>query len=161
MKELIIVRHSKAENPNFNSTDFDRKLTESGKTDAQNLSEYLASIVSSIDLIVASPAKRTFKTAKILSKKLNYPTDSILLEESIYESTYTNILKLISSLDNKYDRVLLCGHNPGLEDFVNYVTGNSYIQLKTSGMVYLKLNIEQWIECTENTAEIIDKKNVG
>ena len=161
MKELIIVRHSKAENPNFNSSDFDRKLTESGKVDAQNLSEYLSSIVTSIDLIIASPAKRTFKTVKILSKKLSYPADSIMLVESIYESTYINILKLISSLDNKYDRVLLCGHNPGLEDFVNYISNNSYIQLKTSGMVYLKLNIDKWIECSENSAEIIDKKNVG
>ena len=78
MKELIIVRHSKAENPNFNSSDFDRKLTESGKVDAQNLSEYLSSIVTSIDLIIASPAKRTFKTVKILSKIFDRITKSTL-----------------------------------------------------------------------------------
>ena len=34
MKTIILMRHSKAEQGNFEISDFDRKLTEKGKSDA-------------------------------------------------------------------------------------------------------------------------------
>ena len=68
MKKLYIVRHTKKEDEDLNQDDYDRELSEDGKTEAKNIAENFAKKNPQIDLIVASPAKRTRDTAEIFAK---------------------------------------------------------------------------------------------
>ena len=62
------MRHAKAEQGNFETTDFDRKLADKGKNDTNTAAKVLKTHVHKIDLIVSSSSKRTAKTAKIVAE---------------------------------------------------------------------------------------------
>lgn len=42
MKKLYIVRHTKKEDEDLNQDDYDRELSEDGKTEAKNIAENFA-----------------------------------------------------------------------------------------------------------------------
>ena len=63
MKKLYIVRHAQKENELLEQDDYDRELSPEGIQDAQNMAKFFALKNLHIDLIVASPAARTKKTA--------------------------------------------------------------------------------------------------
>jgi phosphohistidine phosphatase len=60
MKTIVFMRHAKAEVIKLEKSDFDRKLTDKGKIDAQNAAKSLLKDIHKIDLIITSSAKRTF-----------------------------------------------------------------------------------------------------
>ena len=60
MKTLILMRHSHAEIDGRASTDFERELTDSGRTLAQQTANLLLEF--RIDMIVSSSAVRTTQT---------------------------------------------------------------------------------------------------
>jgi phosphohistidine phosphatase len=63
MKLLFIARHAKSSWSNLFSSDFDRGLNARGKRDLKIIKELLATQHACPDIILASPAKRTKKTA--------------------------------------------------------------------------------------------------
>jgi phosphohistidine phosphatase len=82
MKTIILMRHSKAEQGNFEISDFDRKLTEKGKSDADIAAKILIKKIKKIDLIVTSSAKRTLKTAKIIAENFEIDKNKIRISNS-------------------------------------------------------------------------------
>jgi len=70
MKTLLLIRHAKSGWNDPSLSDFDRTLTERGKSDAKMMAKRVKEKSIEIDLFVSSPAKRAKKTAKIFMKGL-------------------------------------------------------------------------------------------
>ena len=87
MKTLTIVRHAKSSWTDLNSSDFDRVLNARGERDAPRMGATLKERFGSIERIVSSPAIRAITTANIMATALDYPTDQIQQEASIYEAS--------------------------------------------------------------------------
>ena len=82
MKKLYIVRHTQKEEE-FTKDDYDRDLSPEGLEKAKLIAENFAKKNIPIDLIVASPAIRTKKTAEIFADALDYKK-SIMYNEVLY-----------------------------------------------------------------------------
>ena len=88
MKTLIIVRHAKAEVLPANKTDFERKLTDGGKADAEKMASDLTQQIKCPDIFISSAAKRAWSTAKRFAGAFKIKEEDIkinlvkILEES-------------------------------------------------------------------------------
>ena len=122
MKEIWLLRHAKAEH-GFNIADFDRSLEESGKNDAMAIAYYLKNAQLYPDLILSSPANRAIETARIVYKILNQPDLVIEQNLQIYNAMLEQLQSVLASCEESIERLLLVGHNPGLEGLLVYLVG--------------------------------------
>jgi len=140
MKTLYLIRHAKAEEHSFSKTDFDRDLQKKGKDRAHRIAEELKETLQLDEktLVISSSANRAIQTAEVFCKVLGYPIDSILQTKDIYEAHFTDILKVINTVSDEYDKLLVFGHNPGLSNLTNYLS-HSEVELATSNVSILQL----------------------
>ena len=92
--------------------DKDRPLNDRGERDAPKMGERLAKREVKPDLILSSPAKRAFRTAQVIARKLNYKLQDIVLDERLYAAGADDLLNVIRELGSKPTTVMLFGHNP-------------------------------------------------
>nr|WP_315402668.1 histidine phosphatase family protein [uncultured Sphingobacterium sp.] len=156
-KNLYIVRHAKAEQ-SFSKKDFDRILLDKGIERAQRVSHQLALQMQadSTTLCISSSAIRAYQTAEIFIKAIKYPQIALIKEDQLYEATYLDILKLINQVPPHIHTLFIFGHNPGLSDFIEYVSNES-VPLSTSQVVHLILDEGfEFNTLTSNTATLLN-----
>jgi phosphohistidine phosphatase len=150
MKTLILVRHGKAEHIKTDQHDFDRKLVDKGIEDVNQLANELKENKINPDLIISSSAKRASQTAKILARVLGIDESAILKNDLIYESNISVLLHLINSIDDRYERVIITGHNPTFEYMIEYLSKHEIAGgLGTSGAAHISFDIDTWAMVTE------------
>jgi len=146
MKYLTLIRHAKSSWKDFSLPDNARPLNRRGKKDAPRMGKRLKYAKISFDHIYASPAKRAYKTAKLIAREINYPEENITLELSLYGSTSAYLLSYLRQLDDTLNHVAIVAHNPGLTDLVNALSGENIFNVPTCGIVTLKLEVDHWQE---------------
>jgi phosphohistidine phosphatase len=85
MKTLYIMRHPQKDTSIVKTDDFDLQLSNEGIEDAHTMAKRLLNLQVHPDLIVASPALRTAKTAQIVAKELAYEK-TIMYNEVLYQA---------------------------------------------------------------------------
>ncbi|SJN51456.1 hypothetical protein FM120_30725 [Sphingobacterium faecium PCAi_F2.5] len=90
-------------------------------------------------LCISSSADRAYQTAEIFIKAIKYPQIALIKEDQLYEATYLDILTLINQVPAHINTLFIFGHNPGLSDFIEYVSNESVL-LSTSQVVHLVLD---------------------
>ena len=140
------MRHAKSSWDDPDLSDFDRPLNHRGKEDAPKMGERLADMGIHPDLIVASPAKRARKTAKIVAEKLGYDGDGIVWEDRIYEASPQTLLYLVCQLPADAKRVMIVGHNPGLTMLANILGDIAIDNIPTAGVVGIAFDTKKWDE---------------
>ena len=155
MKTLYLIRHAKSDWNNPLLSDFDRPLNKRGKKDAPFMGNVLAKAHIHPDLIVSSPAIRAQMTAIEIAKKIGYDRDSILYNETLYAASSDEIQRVLKSVSSSHKTVFLIGHNPGLTEFAEYISGHSIENISTCGIVCVKLKEDDWSSITENSAQFV------
>jgi len=151
MKTLYLSRHAKSSWRDPGLSDIDRPLNKRGKRDAPFMGKLLAEKGINPDLIISSPAKRARATAKIIASELNYDKEKIIFDKNIYEGTGRRLLEIISEIKEKYNFVMLFGHNPGLTVLSNNLSDRFIDNIPTCGVVALEFNTS-WKEIELNSA---------
>lgn len=154
MKELIIIRHCKSDWSNEALDDFDRPLNKRGQKDGPFMAKLLKDKVTSPDLIVCSPSHRTKLTLEYFIEEFEYKGE-IIFEKSIYEAPFENLLKVINSIDNKYNKIFFIGHNPGVCDLTNTLTDENLENIPTSGIVKIDFNTDSWENISKENSKMI------
>ncbi|MEJ2698110.1 MAG: histidine phosphatase family protein [Desulfuromonadales bacterium] len=144
MKRLTLVRHAKSSWKDPGRADFDRPLSKRGKQDAPRIGERLAARGQRPDLILSSPARRARKTAKEIARKIGLPGERLVLEEKIYEAEPEALLEVVQSLDDRWENVMLVGHNPGLTDLGNLLADCGIANIPTCGVLCLDFDADDW-----------------
>ncbi len=153
-KQLLLIRHAKSDWGNADLRDFDRPLNKRGKANAPEMAERLAKHKIFPDLIVSSPANRAITTAGYFAEVWKIKSNAIQKEPSIYEASIKTLVALINQFDNKFDRIALFGHNPGLTDLVNYF--DSYLDnMPTCSVVMLEFPFDDWRMVSADTAKVL------
>ena len=154
MKTLYLARHAKSYWKDQSIPDFDRPLNNRGKRDAPFMGEVLKDKKIKIGLIISSPAKRTKKTAIEIAAKIVYPEKNILYNDELYEASSNTLIKTIKKIDEKYDSVMMFGHNPGLTLLNNHISNHYVDNIPTCGIVALELD-KKWNEIDKNTCKFV------
>jgi phosphohistidine phosphatase len=144
MKTLLLMRHAKSSWDNAETSDFERPLNEIGLKTAPFMGSIIYQNGLQPELIISSPAKRAKQTA-VLIKAVAEISAKIEYRDELYGARPTAFLEVTSGIVNKYDSVLLIGHNPELENFINKLTGENQ-SMRTASIAVIKLNVGKWSE---------------
>jgi phosphohistidine phosphatase len=153
MKKLYIVRHAQKEDEQIGRDDYDRELSVEGIKDAKNMAEYFASKKLPVDLIVASPASRTKKTAEIFAEALKYKK-TIMLNEVLYMAFVNELLETISYTFDTVDSMLLVGHNPSLTALAITLVGFKE-KFQMGAIMEIDFDCDSWIDICKENAKLI------
>ena len=156
MKTLYLARHAKSSWTYPELEDFERPLNKRGKKDAPLMGNILKEKNENPDLIISSPALRAIYTARIIAEKLDYPVEKISADESIYESSINNLFRVIKSLPDEYERIMIFGHNPAFTNLCNYISDKYFENIPTCGVVKIEFDISSWQEVDEQTGKVAD-----
>ena len=144
MKHLTLIRHAKSSWKNPLLNDFDRPLNKRGKHDAPLMGHSIKNTLSTPDLILSSPARRTCKTIAMIAKIIDYPEKNILYKEDMYHAGTDELAAIIRKIDNLYSYVFICGHNPGITGLANYLCDDIIDNIPTCGLVQIRFGLEKW-----------------
>ena len=144
MKIIYLVRHAKSSWDSPEVDDFQRPLNNRGKVDAPKMGKFLHTLQIQPDLVMSSPAERAIKTAKKVAAQLGIDKREIITNKSIYHAWPDRLLKTIVELDDQHTSVMLFGHNPGLTEFSNQLTGGSIDNIPTTGIVGISFEVGFW-----------------
>jgi phosphohistidine phosphatase len=114
-RELLLLRHGKSD-WSTGVDDYYRPLKDRGKRGAQRIGVWLAQHKMVPDLIVTSPAERALVTAQKACKAMGYGDAGIQRDRRIYAAGIDELLAVLGDCPQDTDRVMLVGHNPGLEE---------------------------------------------
>jgi phosphohistidine phosphatase len=162
MKKLILIRHSKAEKQKFDVSDFERSLTTKGKNIANIMAFRLKESETSIGVVISSPAFRAIETALIFSGIYKIPSNSIMLDDSIYDFYGFNmkaLCKILSKINDEEDTVTLFGHNTSFTELAFALSAGQCDFMPKCGIVTITFGVNLWKEIKENTGNVIYQLN--
>uniref|UniRef100_UPI00404A4B0F SixA phosphatase family protein n=1 Tax=Flavobacterium sp. TaxID=239 RepID=UPI00404A4B0F len=143
MKNLILIRHAKS-SWEIPLKDIDRPLSGRGINDAHLIASKIKDSMPKSFLVWCSSAKRTRETALIFSQNLSFLDENITIKDGLYTFDAEKLEEIINKCENKYDNLIIFGHNEAITKFVNKF-GNLLIDnVPTSGVVSLQLDIKNW-----------------
>ncbi|WP_313177974.1 histidine phosphatase family protein [Stenotrophomonas sp.] len=119
MRELILLRHAHAEPATPGQADLDRPLSPVGLAEAEAAGKWMKENNLLPDCVLCSPSRRTRETLEAVMAAIGYVEKR--LEDRIYEATPGTLAALVDERRD-LDRVLIVGHNPGLERLVALMT---------------------------------------
>ena len=143
-RRLTIVRHAKSAWGDFNTPDWERPLNERGQRDAPMMGRRLKERGDAPELIICSTALRAHATAKLLAEELGYPLARLQLEDRIYEAPVSALLDVVQDCPDEVTRVMMVGHNPGSEQFIQFLTGEPFSNFVTCAVADLDLDVPTW-----------------
>ncbi|HTL14317.1 MAG TPA: histidine phosphatase family protein [Thermomonas sp.] len=145
MRELILLRHAHADAAAPGQDDPDRPLSATGREEARAAGDWLREHGLRPDRVLCSPARRTRETLEALGA-IGAPAPT--LEPSIYEAS-AGTLAALADANRDAERLLLVGHNPGLERLAALMhSGQSgdYRGMPPGGIAVLRLPADAAIE---------------
>lgn len=112
MRELILLRHAHAEPAAADQVDLDRPLSSEGLAEAEAAGRWLKEHQLVPDRVLCSPSRRTRETLEAVLAAVGYVDQR--LDDGVYDASPGNLMTLVDQ-HRDVDRLLLVGHNPGLE----------------------------------------------
>ena len=154
MKTVLLMRHAKSSWKDHELPDMERPLNKRGKKDAPRIGGLLYDKELVPEVIISSPAVRAKMTAETIAEKTGFKGD-IHYDDCFYLAEPAVYASALMSLPDEVERVLLVGHNPGLEGLVQ-ILSRQVESLPAGALAYLVLPVKHWSEINSDTrGEII------
>jgi len=155
MKTLLMLRHAKSSWKNSELADHDRPLNKRGKRDAPRMGELIVREALIPDLIISSSARRAKKTTQLLVEETGYAGE-IIFERDLYAAWPEAYIETLSLIPDEFEAVMVVGHNPGLEDLLEILTGEVE-RMPTAALADVSLPIKHWRELSfETKGELVN-----
>ncbi len=153
MKTLTLLRHAKSGWDDPVARDFDRPLNPKGRKAARTVGKHLKSLGLGFDHVVASPAQRVVETIAEVADGYGSAIEPAW-DKRLYLASAATLLDVARETPADADRLLMIGHNPGLEDFVLLLMASgepalvSAVEAKypTATVAELTFNVGHWAD---------------
>lgn len=149
MKELMIMRHAKSSWKDSELSDHERPLNKRGKKDAPLMGKKLKKESIIPQIILSSSAVRCQMTVEALVEEINFKGEIKYLD-LLYMAELETIVDILKDLPEDFKRVMLVGHNPGLEGMVQLL-GGKIDSMPTAAIAYIILPIKKWKDLNKKT----------
>lgn len=117
------MRHAKSAWP-VGVRDPDRPLNARGKRTAPLSGSWIMKRVGPCDRALVSTATRTQQTWQLASQAGGLTATETVSESRVYAASWWDLLDLIREQSSGVSRLLLLGHNPGMEDLSHELAGS-------------------------------------
>lgn len=126
MLTLLLLRHAKSSWDVPALADYDRPLAKRGKKTAPLMGAQIATLGLRPDLILCSGAARARETLDLVLPALGSDPPEIVYDDALYMAEPSDLLGVLRKLPapvRAAQRLMIVGHNPGLEDFAEILVG--------------------------------------
>jgi phosphohistidine phosphatase len=145
VKRLIVVRHAKSDWSLPGQEDWDRPLNPRGQRDAPAMARRLRSRRLKPDRILSSPAVRALTTATVMARELRVAPALLQSVERLYLATPVDVLAVVRELGGAARHLMVVGHNPGITEFANRLSGGETIDnMPTCAVFTARFDIAAW-----------------
>jgi len=149
MKTVLLLRHAKSSWNHPELSDRERPLNKRGKRQAPEMGKLIYTESLTPDLILSSIARRACKTAEAVAKNCGYDGEIDRIDD-FYPGGTADYLRVLSELPDGVRRVMVIGHNPGLEELLRVLVGETRT-LSTAALAQIDLPLESWQDLTAST----------
>ena len=153
IKQLLLIRHAKSSWDDISISDFDRPLSNRGKSDAPVMAHRLLDKKVAIDVFITSPAKRAKKTTTIFANEYKAGKDEIILRPELYGAAEDVFYEVISTTNDELNSIAIFSHNPGITGFANLLTNTRIDNIPTCGIFAVKIECKHWTDFKEAKKE--------
>lgn len=161
MKILTLLRHAKSGWDDPTDRDFDRPLNKRGRRAAKTVGREMRDAGLEFDRVIASPAVRVVETLADVAEGYGRPLRPAF-DGRVYLATVPTLLDVVREADDAVDRLLLVGHNPGLEALALLLTGEDGNGLRgamaakypTGAVAEIRFAIDHWGEVAPGTGSL-------
>ncbi len=153
MKRLLLMRHAKSSWDAGGLADFDRPLNDRGLRDAPRMGQHLREQKLRPGLVLSSPAERARQTAALVVEAARFKSARLRHDERIYEADAARLIEVVTQLEEDAETVLLVGHNPGMEQLLQLLTGETR-RMTTAAVALVALDIEKWSKAREHSGRL-------
>jgi phosphohistidine phosphatase len=161
MKILTLLRHAKSGWDDEVQRDFDRPLNRRGRKAARAVGQEMKRLELEFDRVIASPAVRVVETLADVSDGYGRAIAPDY-DESIYLALTSTLLELVQATDSSVERLLLVGHNPGLESLAILLSRDDNdpareeisVKYPTATLTEIVFPVESWSEVREGAGRI-------
>lgn len=162
MKRLTLLRHAKSSWDDPVARDFDRSLNERGQRAAVRMGRFLRDQGLRFDAVIASPAVRVKETLAGVETGLGAALDA-RFDRRVYMASAATLLDIVQHAANAADRLLLVGHNPGLEDLAMLLTpddgaplrGELAVKYPTATLCEIGFDADDWRDIAEGDGTLL------
>jgi phosphohistidine phosphatase len=161
VKTLTLLRHAKSGWDDRIPRDFDRPLNAKGRRAAQAMGRHLKAEGLTFDRVVASPAMRVVETLAEVGTGYGAAIEPAW-DKRVYLASVTTLLDVVHETAADAERLLIVGHNPGLEDLVMLLVADGAADLRaameqkypTATIAELNFDADDWAGVTPGTAKL-------
>ncbi len=144
-RRLILMRHAQAEWQSDRAPDFDRDLNRRGIAEVAEAAKLLRGLGSPPDLILASAATRTRRTAEAVLRAMALPERRLICSEKLYLASPEEIFAVAREVGPMIIQLLLVGHNPGISEAAQrLVPGAGLSDFDTGALCEIQLELPEW-----------------
>lgn len=158
-RTLLVLRHGKSD-WGTGEDDFDRPLVSRGRQGSRKMGAWIKLRKLRPDAVVSSPAMRARETTEAACAAMGLPAKKIRWDERIYAAPTEFLLAALADCPKGARRVMLVGHNPGLEQLVEFLCeGEVDIPddgklLPTSALAHLEV-LADWGDLVRGCAKLV------
>lgn len=153
MKTLLILRHAKSSWDHPHLADRERPLNDRGKLAAPKMGDWIRQRDLTPELIISSPAKRAQQTAALVAEACHYEGEAATALD-FYPGDVEDYIEVLQRVPQEYAgdyaRVMVVGHNPGLDSLLTHLTGE-WEHLPTAALAEVRLPLTSWRALTMHT----------
>lgn len=155
MKTLLLMRHAKSSWKDKKLPDEQRPLTKRGRRDAPRMGQLLVDRELTPQRILSSSALRARQTAELVAESAGF-NGEVDYYPQLYMAEPPEYLAVLRGLPDELERVMIIGHNPGLETLLQ-VLSNRIESLPTAVLAHLVLPIDSWASLDgETNGELVE-----
>ena len=142
MKTLFLLRHAKSSWKDDTLPDLERPLNARGQRAAELMSNFLKQEKVSPDLILSSCAVRARDTIDIMWRSAMRASE-LRFDERIYGAPLEKLVEVVAQIDKGARSALVVGHNPGLEELLQALTGKTET-MPTAALAKITFKTSDW-----------------
>jgi phosphohistidine phosphatase len=145
---LYIMRHAKSDWSGPQISDFERPINRRGTRNAIRIGQWMNENNYIPQKIISSPALRTKETIELVTEQISkFNLEDLTYEDELYLAGFTQLIEFINTYKDKVQSLMLVGHNPGIENLVNYLcdrSGNKEIIVTTANLFIFKFSSDSF-----------------
>ncbi|TVQ29081.1 MAG: histidine phosphatase family protein [Wenzhouxiangella sp.] len=151
MKTLYLLRHAKSSWSQPRLADHDRPLAARGLAAAPTIGDYLNSCQPAPQFVLCSTALRTRQTWDLVGRQLD-PSPPVTYDRDCYHASADELLGRLRNTAESIDTLLLVGHNPGMADLAECLTGSGsepdlrrmLVKFPTAALACIRFDTDTW-----------------
>ena len=156
---LYIMRHAKSDWSGPQTSDFERPINKRGTRNAIRIGGWMNENNHIPQKIISSPALRAKETIELVTEQISkFNHEDLTYEDELYLAGFTQLIEFINTYKDKVQSLMLVGHNPGIENLVNYLcdkSGDKETIVTTANLFIFKFSSDSFNTAVD-TIELVE-----